>query len=112
MAVKELTARERNECIGCAIDANLEMYHSFLNGDGFKFNGDCSERNIGAAILTMAKWGYVDDYFDVYEGDNVAPHMKFRWGRSVLRFDGFTNEYTLDLFDNNGNAAKEFSNDA
>jgi len=106
-SIKELTVRERNECIGCAIDANLDMYHSFLNGNGFVFNGSDPDKNIGAAILAMSKWGFVDGYHEEYEGDNVAPHMKFRWGRSVLSFDGFKGTYTLETYHNNDRAKKE-----
>ena len=107
MGIRELTTRERNECIGLAIDADLDVYHKHI--DNMNLDGDSGDRNIAAAILTMAEWGYVDDYKEEYEGDNVAPHMDYRWGRSVLAYDGKKNQYKLNIYHNKDRAKKEMT---
>lgn len=112
---KELTVRERNEVIGCAIDANLDNYHMFLNGNGFNYNGaensvEIKNDNIrvGAAILTMYHWGYLDDFIEEYTDENVAPDMKMRWGRAILLFDGKKQTYRLNIYYSVERAKKEF----
>jgi hypothetical protein len=117
---KPLTTRERNEVIGCAIDdddngnSKVELYNSFLKGNGFKLEEDKNaerfgdDLRVGAAILTMAHFGYVDDFEEVFVENQLAPNQKYRWGRAVLYYNGFKSTYKLKTFYNVERAKKEF----
>jgi len=106
-----LRITERSEIIGLAIDANLDLYRSFLNGNGFNFEGSEDDKRVGAAILAMAHWGYVDDFFEkFYDGGNEVKKM-FRWGRSILFLNGAEDNfaYTLRTYQNVKTAKKVFN---